>query len=98
MALRRPAGVTGALRGFPIAGFFVAVTSAGMLFLAAMAVVGIWVPVGWWRALALVGGLLSLVLMAVFVGPTKLLPIALDLFVVWAVAANWPLATNPGET
>jgi len=39
------------------------------------------VPYGWWRVLATVGAILSLVLMVGFFGATKVLPIALDLFV-----------------
>jgi hypothetical protein len=69
--------------GFPIAGFFVAVTAAGAFLLAALAVVGMWVPFSWWRVLAIGGAALSLVLMAGFFGPTKLLPMVLDLIVLW---------------
>ena len=53
--------------------------------LAALAVVGIWVPHDWWRTLATVGAVLELVLMIGFFGPTKLLPIALDLTVLAAL-------------
>lgn len=53
--------------------------------LAALAVVGIWVPHAWWRSLATVGSVLEIVLMIGFFGPTKLLPIALDLAVLAAV-------------
>lgn len=56
----------------------------GVFFLAALAVVGIWVPFGWWRVLAVRGAILSLLLMATFFGPTKLLSMALDLVVLWA--------------
>jgi hypothetical protein len=53
--------------------------------LAALAVVGIWVPHDWWRTLATVGAVLELVLMIGFFGPTKLLPMALDLTVLAAL-------------
>lgn len=79
-----PLGVTTASRGFPVSGFFVAVTSAGFYFLAALAVVGIWVPFDWWRLSAIAGAVLSLFLMVMFFGATKVLPIALDVFVLWA--------------
>lgn len=60
--------------GFPIAGFFLAATTGGVLALAALAVAGIWVPVGWWRVLATVGAAFLLCLMVLFLGPTKLIP------------------------
>lgn len=75
--------------GFPIVPFFIAVTAAGALLLAALAVVGIWIPFGWWRVLAIGGAALSLILMAGFFGPTKLLPMALDLILIWAVLSSW---------
>jgi hypothetical protein len=62
--------------GFPLAGFFLAVTTAGVLLLAALAVADIWVPAGWWRALTMLGAALLLCLMVLFFGPTKLIPIA----------------------
>src|SRR5829696_1282219 len=74
--------------GFPISGFFLAVTAAGLFILAALAVMGWWVPFGWWRGLATAGAILSLVLMVGFFGATKLLPTALDLLVMWAAMTN----------
>jgi hypothetical protein len=75
--------------GFPISGFFLAVTAAGLFILAALAVMGWWVPFGWWRVLAMGGAILSLLLMVGFFGATKLLPMALDLVVMWAAITNW---------
>lgn len=75
--------------GFPIAGFFIAVTAAGLLLLAAMAVVGLWLPFGWWPFLAGAGVVLELVLMVGFFGPTKLLPIALALVVLAAAVGRY---------
>src|SRR6266568_1806614 len=63
---------------FPIVGFFAAVSAAGLFLLAALSVVGIWVPHSWWRVLAVAGAVLSLFVMTGFFGPTKLLPIAAD--------------------
>jgi hypothetical protein len=80
--------------GFPLSGFFLAVTAAGLFFLAALAVVGIWVPFGWWRALSVGGAVLSLSLMAAFFGPTKVLPMALDLVVLWAAVTGWLQPTD----
>ncbi len=65
--------------GFPIAGFYIAVTAGGLFLLAALAAVGIWVPSGWCRLLAIAGAALLLLLMALFFGPTKLIPMAFAL-------------------
>lgn len=67
------------LAGFPIAGFYIAVTAGGLLMLAALAAAGVWVPSGWWRPLAIAGAALLLGLMALFFGPTKLIPMAFAL-------------------
>ncbi len=75
--------------GSPLAGIFLAILAAVLFFLAALAVVGIRVPFGWWRVLAGGGAILSLVLMAGFFGATKVLPMALDLVVLWAVVTDW---------
>jgi hypothetical protein len=91
-----PLGQVTVSSGFPLSGFFLAVTAAGLFFLAALAVVGIWVPFGWWRVLAMVGAILSLLLMAGFFGVTKLLPMALDLVVVWAAITDWMSAPPTG--
>jgi hypothetical protein len=60
--------------GFPLPGFYLAATAGGVLLLAALAAAGIWVPAAWWRALAAAGAALLLCLMALFLGPTKLVP------------------------
>ena len=91
-----PLGQVTVSSGFPLSGFFLAVTAAGLFFLAALAVVGIWVPFGWWRVLVMGGAILSLLLMALFFGTTKLLPMALDLVVVWAAITNWLSASPTG--
>lgn len=59
----------------PLAGIFLAIATASLFILAAMAVAGWWVPVSWWRALTTTGGVLLLVLAALFFGPTKVIPI-----------------------
>jgi hypothetical protein len=81
---------------YPISGVFLGGTAAVAFFLAALAVVGIWVPFGWWRVLAMGGAILSLLLMAGFFGATKLLPMALDLVVVWTAIADWMSAPPTG--
>jgi hypothetical protein len=65
--------------GFPVAGFFLAATTCLMFLLGALAAAGIWVPSAGWRAFASVDALLLLCLMALFFGPTKLIPIAFAL-------------------
>ncbi|WP_232700699.1 hypothetical protein [Halobacterium wangiae] len=75
--------------GVPLSGIFLAIIAGTLFFLAALAVVDIWVPVGWWRVLAGGGAVLSLVLMIGFFGATKLLPMVLDLVVLWAAVTDW---------
>lgn len=77
------------LSGFPMPGFYLAATSATALILAALAVARIWVPFGWWKFLAVVGAVSSIVLMALFFGLTKLLPIATALAILAAVLDHW---------
>jgi hypothetical protein len=84
-----PLGQVTVSSGIPLSGFFLAVAASGLFFLAALAVVGIWVPFSWWRALAPGGAILSLLLMAAFFGATKLLPMALDLVVLGAAVNDW---------
>jgi hypothetical protein len=76
-------------QGPPGAGLFFAIGAASLLLLAALAVLGIWVPAAWWRWLAGAGAMLSMVLMILFFGVTKLLPIAVGLFILWVVASQW---------
>lgn len=83
-----PLGVMTVSSGFPVSGFFIAVTSSGFFFLAALATIGKWIPFAAWRWLSISGAALSVLLMALFFSPTKLIPIALDLFVLWAAWIN----------
>jgi hypothetical protein len=73
---------------YPITGVFLAGGAALLFVLAALAVMGWWVPFGWWRVLAVGGAIHSLLLMVGFLGATKLLPMALDLVVVWAAITD----------
>lgn len=80
--------------GGPLSGIFLAIIAASLFFLAALAVVDIWVPFRWWRVLAVGGAVLSLLLMAGFFGATKVLPMALDLAVIWiAVTDELPVTS-----
>lgn len=73
---------------YPISGVWLAGGAALLFILAALAVVGWWVPFDWWRVLAMAGAFLSLLLMVGFFGATKLLPIALDLVVARVAITN----------
>lgn len=83
-----PLGQVTTASGFPIAGFFIAVTAGGILILAARAALGIWLPTRWWRALSAVGAGLLLCLMALFFGPTKLIPIGFALTTIFVALAR----------
>jgi hypothetical protein len=74
--------------GSPVAGFFLAAITAGVSVLATVAVLGIWIPFGWWRTLAIGGSVLLLALMVLFFGPTKVLPMAVALGVLWIAATQ----------
>ncbi|MFP8953546.1 hypothetical protein ACLI4Z_11305 [Natrialbaceae archaeon A-arb3/5] len=73
----------------PVVGLFLAIIGGTLFFLAALAVVNIWVPFGWWKILAGGGAILSLVLLVGFFGATKVIPIALNVVVLWVVATDW---------
>jgi hypothetical protein len=67
-----------------------------MFVLAALAVMGWWAPFGWWRVPAMSGAVISFILMAGFFGTTKLLPMALDIVVMWAAVTDWLSAPATG--
>ena len=60
--------------GFPMGGFYLAMAAAGVLAVAALAVLGV-APVAWWRALTVVGAVALTALLLLFFGPTKVLPL-----------------------
>lgn len=72
----------------PLTGLFLAMIAGTLFFLAALAVVNLWLPFRWWRVLAGGGAILSLLLMTGFFGFTKVLPIVLNLVVLWAAVTN----------
>jgi hypothetical protein len=69
-----PLGQITVSTGFPIAGFYVAMTAAGLLILAALSAAGWWVPGAWCPLLAGGGAVALMCLMALFAGPTKVVP------------------------
>ncbi len=76
-------GTIAPVSGLPGPGLLLAIAGASAFLLAALAVMGWWVPFTWWRILAGAGATLQLVLMATFLGLTKLLPIAYDILVLY---------------
>ena len=78
----------------PFLGLLIAITAGTLFFGAALAVVDMLVPFNWWRILAGSAAILSLVLMAGFFGATKVIPIALNIVVLWAVVTDW--VQHPG--
>ena len=72
----------------PLTGLFLAMIAGTLFFLAALAVVDLWLPFRWWRVLAGGGAFLSLLLMTGFFGFTKVLPIVLNLVVLWAAITD----------
>jgi hypothetical protein len=90
-----PLGRVTTADGFPLAGLFLAGTAFLAFGLGAMAAAGWWVPASWVRPLAGVGAALLLVLMALFFGPTKLIPIAFALGTLYV--AVWQSTTFIAE-
>ena len=74
-----PLGQITPAAGFPIVGFYVAATAGTLLILAALAAAGVWVPAAWLQPLAIGGAVALVCLLALFFGPTKLIPLAITL-------------------
>lgn len=59
---------------------------AGLCLLAAAAaLVGIVVPAEWWTPLVVVGAVASIALFVLYLSPLSLIPIALDLLLLWGI-------------
>jgi hypothetical protein len=89
-----PLGQVTATSGVPFVGLILAAAAGGLLVLSVMALFGWWVPVSWWRGLAISGAVMSILLLAFFPGLTKLIPIAFGGLIIWLafterVAAGW---------
>ncbi|HVY67786.1 MAG TPA: hypothetical protein VHA30_02745 [Patescibacteria group bacterium] len=91
---RGPLGVMTTASGFPLTGFFLAVIAAALFLMAALAVLHWWVPFSWWHFCAGAGAAVLFVLLLLFFGPTKILPMAFCLFVLWAAWTNWSVLTH----
>ena len=72
----------------PLASLFLALLAGTAFLLAALAATGWWVPSAWVRALAGAGAVLLVGLMALFFGPTKLLPIVVALATLFVALAH----------
>ncbi|HEX2031317.1 MAG TPA: hypothetical protein VHL78_07965 [Actinomycetota bacterium] len=84
-------GLLGRIDGgsMPIVGFWIAMAAAVLAGMAALAVLGVWVPTGWWRGLAVGGALAEVALMTGFFGPTKLLPIVASFGAIAVATGVW---------
>lgn len=71
---------------------------AGVCFLAAIMALFGWVfPAEWWGALVGIGSITSVALYLLYLGPWAILPIAIDLFLLWGIfMARWSTAMLRG--
>jgi hypothetical protein len=71
---------------------------AGLCFLgAAAALLGIVIPADWWRLLVMGGTVASIALFVLFLSPLSVLPIAVDLLLLWGLfAQQWTVAGLQG--
>ena len=83
-----PLGQLAVGQDLPATGLFLALTAAASFGLAALAAAGLWVPSTWCTALAAAGAVLLVCLMALFFGPTKLVPMAVALGTLYIVLAK----------
>lgn len=94
-----PFGQVTVSSGAPLVGLMLAMAAGGVLAMAVLALWGIWIPSNWWRALTVTGAALSLILMVLFPGLTKLLPAAAAVFLIWFTitqtsGSTWSLAAS----
>ena len=67
---------------------------AGLCLLAAVAALfGVVVPADWWTLLVVAGSVLSITLFVLYLSPLSLLPIAIDLTLLWGVVLQHWTAT-----
>ena len=83
-----PLGQIAAGSDLPISGLFLAMTAAALFGLAALAAAGFWLQSDGCRGLAAGGALLLVCLMALFFGPTKLIPAAFALGTLYIALAK----------
>jgi hypothetical protein len=73
----------------PLPGLWIAIAAAVLPFMAALATIGVWVPVEWWKALVVAGAGLSVVLMLGFLSPPKLVPLVLGVGLIVLALRGW---------
>ena len=76
----------------------VAMAAAGIASLAfLLALFSLWgvvIPADWWRPAAIVGSVASIVLFVIYLGPLAIVPLAVDLVVLWGVLIQgWTQST-----
>jgi hypothetical protein len=71
---------------------------AGLCFIAAaFSLFEIVVPAGWFTALAIIGGGASIALFGLYLSPLSILPVIIDLALLWGVfAQHWTVAELVG--
>ncbi|HYK96851.1 MAG TPA: hypothetical protein VEU77_00515 [Candidatus Acidoferrales bacterium] len=76
----------------------VAAGIASLSFIAAAAALwGIVVPAAWWQPAVVLGASCSLMLFLVYMSPLALIPLVIDLVVLWGVLSQgWAVATFAG--
>ena len=83
-----PLGQLTAGGDLPLAGLLLALSAATLFGLAALAAAGLWLPTSWCRGLAGVGAVLLICLLALFLAPTKLIPLAFALGTLYVALAR----------
>lgn len=88
-----PLGPVTVTDGVPLVGLFLAMGAGALLVMAVMSVFGFIVPHGWWRYLTIAGAVLSILLMVLFPGFTKLIPVAVAGAMIWFAVNTWSEST-----
>lgn len=85
-------GLPGASGGL-VTTVLAAVAGAGLLLAAISLFFGVIVPADWWQPLVVVAAAASILLYVLYLGLLALLPIALDVVILWGVLAQgWSLS------
>ncbi len=71
---------------------------AALCFMAAiLGIIGVFVPEGWWAGLVIAGAVASAALYISYFGPLSIVPIVLDVLLLWGVfAQHWTVAALRG--
>ena len=88
-----PLGQVTVSDGVPLVGLFLAMGAGFFLVMAVLSVFGFIVPQAWWRYLTIAGAALSILLMVLFPGFTKLIPLAVAGAMIWFAVNTWSEST-----